>query len=133
MSRELDKMKITEKWDSTDGATDAKWAPCLERDICRELWINRPWKYLPRLWRGLRHYPRSRAVSRLSWLRYCVQVSWRVIYKDGGRGRYASCAKCLCRDCTNAVCYRNHCVFCGGCATFVCGRRGLVKDEEASV
>ena len=87
MGRELDKMKITEKWDSTDDAANAKCTPCLERDIYRELWINRPWKYLPRLWHGLRHFPRSRAVSRLAWLRYCIQVSWRIIYKGGGRRR----------------------------------------------
>ena len=128
MGRELDKMKVTEKWDSADGA-----APCLERDIYRELWINMPWKYLPRLWRWLHHLPSSRAVSRLSWLRYCVQVSWRIIYKDGGRGRYANCKKCLCYTCPDRKCVQRHCTSCGSCATFVCGRRGLVKDEEATV
>ena len=133
MGRELDKMKVTEKWDSAAGAADAKRTPCLERDICGELWINRPWKYLPRLWRGLRHFPRSRAVSRLSWLRYCMQVSWRVIYKGGGRGRYVNCKKCLCYTCTDHKCVQRHCTSCGSCATFVCGRRGLVKDEEATV
>ena len=133
MSRELDKMKITEKWDSTDGTTDAKWTACPERDIMWELWRNRPWKYLPRVWRALHHFPRSKAVGRFTWLRYCLMISWRPAYKDGGRGRYASCAKCLCRDCANTKCYRNHCVFCGSCATFICGRRGMVKDEEATV
>ena len=133
MGRELDKMKITEKWDSTEGTADAKWAPCLERDICRELWTNMPWKYLPRLWHGLHRFPRSRAVSRLSWLRYCMQVSWRIIYKGGGRGRYVNCKKCLCYTCPDRKCVQRHCTSCSSCATFVCGRRGLVKDEEATV
>lgn len=133
MGIELDKMKITEKWDITDDTLDAKWTTCPERDVLWELWRNRPWKYLSRVWRALRHFPRSKAVSRLTWLRYCLMISWRPAYKNGGRGRYTNCKKCLCYTCTDAKCAKRHCVSCGSCTTFICGRRGMVKDEEATV
>lgn len=50
------------------------------RNRLKELWLNRPWKYLPDVFEFMREYPFNKKngdIFRI-WIRNCFYLNWQV-------------------------------------------------------
>lgn len=52
----------------------------MRRNRLKELWINRPWKYLPDVFQFMREYPFRRKDGDIFhiWIRNCFYLNWQV-------------------------------------------------------
>lgn len=44
----------------------------------KELWLNRPWVYIPAVIRFMRDYPCRKGARFWIWLRNCLYINWQV-------------------------------------------------------
>ena len=51
-----------------------------KRNYIKELWWNRPWVYLPSVWRFMKQYPISlkKGDKLRIWIRNCFYLNWQV-------------------------------------------------------
>lgn len=112
-----------------------------ERDYLKELWYNRPWRYIPAVIRWMKWYPpkRLKAKGKFSyrkWLRNCFYINWQVAFKHTDKPVYDRCPDCLCFKCTNKKCKKKECAMCDkmsrrsstyGMTTVTCGRAHIVE------
>lgn len=51
----------------------------VKRNYLKELWINRPWKYIPEVVRFMKDYPFKKGRDNFRiWFRNCLYVNWQV-------------------------------------------------------
>lgn len=50
----------------------------LKRNVLKELWWNRPWVYLPNVFRFMQEYPLGKNGIFRVWLRNCFYLNWQV-------------------------------------------------------
>jgi len=50
-----------------------------KHNYLKELWYNRPWKYIPEVIRFIKNYPFDKYKGNfLIWFRNCLYVNWQV-------------------------------------------------------
>lgn len=49
-----------------------------KRNRIKELWRNRPWKYIPDVIRFMKKYPLTKKGKLLIWLRNAFYLNWQV-------------------------------------------------------
>lgn len=55
----------------------------MKRDYLKELWINRPWVYIPEVVRFMRDYPYKKRYEYFwIWLRNCLYLNWQNAWRD---------------------------------------------------
>lgn len=53
-----------------------------KHNYLKELWWNRPWKYIPEVIRFMRRYPYHKKTDYFFvWLRNCLYCNWQVRWK----------------------------------------------------
>lgn len=52
-----------------------------KRNYLKELWMNRPWKYIPDVVAFMRQYPLTKSGKFRIWLRNCFYLNWQVCLK----------------------------------------------------
>jgi hypothetical protein len=93
----------------------------LKHDVLKELWYNRPWKYIPAVIRFMKDYPYSakRGFKRSTYIRNCLYINWQVGFKrNGTKYIYNGCHRCVCVDCANKECHERHCSYCDALAKY---------------
>lgn len=54
-----------------------------KRDRLKELWLNRPWVYIPDVVRFMRQYPYNRKTDYFGiWVRNCFYINWQVAWRN---------------------------------------------------
>lgn len=54
-----------------------------KRNYLKELWINRPWIFIPDVIRFMRKFPYRRKTCYFwRWLRNCLYCNWQIAWKD---------------------------------------------------
>lgn len=52
-----------------------------KRNRLKELWVNRPWVYIPEVIRFMKRYPLKKNSKFFVWLRNCFYINWQVCLK----------------------------------------------------
>lgn len=55
-----------------------------KRNRIKELWRNRPWVYLPAVFRFMKRYPLTKNGKLKIWLRNCFYLNWQVCFEKKG-------------------------------------------------
>jgi hypothetical protein len=53
----------------------------MKHNRIKELWINRPWVYIPAVIRFMRKYPLTKDGKFKIWIRNCFYLNWQVCFK----------------------------------------------------